>query len=766
MKLGAQGCLEVLMARAVAKVGKLRLKEILGLRFRLRTGLPGPKAVNNGSDKRKFVPHSYGSLLRPIARLTGLDGIIPAQYYTSTISLIGTAQYPRRGFERAETKPIGREINKEMLAKGNLVPGHPASLNNPFTVTTIELDYGLSPNGGSHASHPCSLAQWLYLNYSGRNPVKLARDSFSPFRRYRPSRGDLIDQVWAFSWPYIHSINPISPFMSHSSMQENIPSADPRPEEVEARSKVGQEAGQFDVTVIGSGIGAMSFASIAARLSNQRVLLLERNEKPGGLTHEFQRPPGYQWDVGLHYVGQMGYDQMGRRLMDFLTQGRLDWRPLPDPFEVFQYPDWSFTVPFEQSAYQRKLQGQFPEESEAIEGYFKDLVKAAAWMSFHMARKVLPGWLHFLSGAFKGYGKHLALMRTREYMERQFADPKLRALLTSQWMDLGLPPGQSAFGIHALVVSSYLQGAYYPSGGAEKIAQHILPAIEEAGGRCRTQQEVRQILTEGQKATGVETTYTDENGNKQTAYYYAPVVVSDIGAETTFLHLLPESVDLPWREQIRNFPYGLSAVVLYLGLKETPATIGVRGENHWLFTGYDHDEMMNQAGETLEGNPPYAFLSFPSMKDPEAIYHTAEVMLLMDYEAFRKAIGDRGLENAEVYHAAKDKIASGLLDLVEAKLPGFKALVEYQEVATPFTMEHFTGRPLGSIYGVPAVPERYSQPWMEIETPVQGLYLTGSDVASMGVMGAAMGGVLTYGKVHGMQAFRKAWDLIKEKPSK
>jgi all-trans-retinol 13,14-reductase len=34
------------------------------------------------------------------------------------------------------------------------------------------------------------------------------------------------------------------------------------------------------------------------------VLILERHYTAGGFTHTFTRP-GYEWDVGLHYIGEV-----------------------------------------------------------------------------------------------------------------------------------------------------------------------------------------------------------------------------------------------------------------------------------------------------------------------------------------------------------------------------------------------------------------------------------------------------------------------------
>jgi phytoene dehydrogenase-like protein len=51
------------------------------------------------------------------------------------------------------------------------------------------------------------------------------------------------------------------------------------------------------------------------------------------------------------------------------------------------------------------------------------------------------------------------------------------------------------------------------------------------------------------------------------------------------------------------------------------------------------------------------------------------------------------------YESAKDRLTRALLDLVERHHPGFGDLVEYAELATPLTFEHFTAAPSGAIYG-------------------------------------------------------------------
>ena len=97
----------------------------------------------------------------------------------------------------------------------------------------------------------------------------------------------------------------------------------------------------------------------------------------------------------------------------------------------------------------------------------------------------------------------------------------------------------------------------------------------------------------------------------------------------------------------------------------------------------------------------------------------------------------------EDYESAKNRMTKALLDLIERHHPGFGDLVEYSELGTPLTFEYFTAAPSGTIYGYPATPEKYSKAWLGPRTPIRNLYLTGSDVALLGIMGALMGGVVT-----------------------
>jgi phytoene dehydrogenase-like protein len=136
-----------------------------------------------------------------------------------------------------------------------------------------------------------------------------------------------------------------------------------------------------------------------------------------------------------------------------------------------------------------------------------------------------------------------------------------------------------------------------------------------------------------------------------------------------------------------------------------------------------------------------AFLSFPSFKDPEAKAHTGEIITFVSYDYFKKWSKERWKNRGEDYEAVKQEIAERMLNFIEGKYPGFKEMVDFYELSTPLTTEHFTLHRNGEIYGMHTTPDRLLKDWNQVKTPIKNLYLTGTDAAVLGVAGAFTGGV-------------------------
>ncbi len=513
----------------------------------------------------------------------------------------------------------------------------------------------------------------------------------------------------------------------------------------------------YDCIVIGSGIGGLAAAGLLARVADKRVLVLEKHIEPGGLTHVFRRD-GASWDVGVHYVGDMGPEDEIFKYFDYLSGGELKWNRMPHGFDRFVYPGVDFTVPSDPDEYRDKLIQSFPNEERAIRRYFRDIQRACRWYVLRMTRGMMPSFVAPVLSLIEKLTGRTATGTTGAYLNQHFRSPELRALLASQWGDYGLPPSRSAFAMHALVINSYLNGAWFPADGSARIARTIERTIERAGGAVRVGQEVVEILVEDGRAVGVRV-IDRRSPNPKEVVYRAPTVISNIGAGLTFEKLLPTEgkvgkLTAQSREVVRSAGPGSSSISVYLRLKDSPRTIGVEGENLWVYRSLDHDSIAaNVDAHLFQGRPDGAFVSFPSIKAGDENHHTAEILTFVDPTKFAEWRGLPREERGADYAALKQRVGEGLIKLADSAAPGFADLVERFEVSTPLTVEHFTSHPEGTFYGIPATPARYHAHPVGPRTPIPGLLLSGQDAASLGVAGALMGGVAAASVVLGSRGY-------------
>lgn len=518
---------------------------------------------------------------------------------------------------------------------------------------------------------------------------------------------------------------------------------------------------KYDAIIIGSGIGALTLASILSKLNNKKVLIFEKHWKGGGQTHEFKRKGKFRWDVGLHYVGQMGKGESGKAFFDYVTDKKLKWNKIPSPFERFIFPDFTFEVPDNNKDFQSKLIEMFPHEKKSIERYFKDLKKATRWSSFYFMSKLFPIPFSNIFNLIASLDEKLALSTVKEYLDRNFKNEKLKAILVAQWGDYGLTPKDASFAMHSMLVTHFINGAYFPEGGSGEIFKTILPIIEKNAGKIITSAEVTEIIIKNNEAIGVKVKQKIEN-TFQEKEYYAPIIISDIGVLNTYNKLIPQTVEIPFREYIKNFKKGCSVVITFIGFKDDPRKIGLESKNYWMYEGYNPDEDIKN--QDLVKNKIYqAYLSLPSLKDSTATNHTAEILTFMEYDYFEKWKNQEWLKRDEEYYSIKEKIGNNLVDFVEKHFDGFKDLIEYKEVSTPLTMEFFTNWENGAMYGIPSTPERYKKDWMGVKTPIKNLYMTGTDASGAGIMGAMFGGIATASILNGYFGIFKVMRAIFKK---
>jgi all-trans-retinol 13,14-reductase len=501
--------------------------------------------------------------------------------------------------------------------------------------------------------------------------------------------------------------------------------------------------GGWDAIVIGSGIGGLSCAAMLARHAHQRVLVLERHYTAGGFTHVFHRP-GYEWDVGVHYVGEVQRPgSFLRRVFDHLSDGVLAWEDLGEVYDQIIIGNDVYDFVRGREGFRAAMKDYFPAQRDAIDRYLEQVRAAVRASRRFFFEKALPPTLARLVGGYlRGPAEPFARATVGDVLTQLTPDARLRGVLAAQWGDYGLPPGQASFFMHALLVGHYMSGGAYPVGGSSQIAATILPGIERAGGAVITSADVARVVIERGRAVGVRLVDGEEIRARR--------VISDAGRAVTFGRLLtPEEATTAGQPPtlFGIAPSG-SHLALYVGLKKTAADLDLRRPNQWVYPDHDHDLNVARYMADPDAPLPVAYLSFPSAKDPDFERRhpgraTIDVISFAPWQWFKHWDGSPWKKRGADYESFKAQLAERLMAALLSRCPQIEGHVDHAELSTPVSTKHFAGHPEGELYGLSHSPARFAARQLRVHTGVKGLYLTGADVCTAGVGGALMGGLLT-----------------------
>jgi all-trans-retinol 13,14-reductase len=515
-------------------------------------------------------------------------------------------------------------------------------------------------------------------------------------------------------------------------------------------------AADYDAIVIGSGMGGLTTAALLSELG-WKVCVLEQHYTAGGYTHSYDRA-GYEWDVGVHYIGDVGTKTRTRRMFDFLSDGKLEWAPMDDEYDRFYIGDRVFCARAGKQAFRDNLVAQFPHEEQAIDQYMHLLSGVGGALSILGMERVAKPWQRLVSTPYRKWKTPAHIYRnTYEVLSELTDDQDLIATICGQWGDMGLPPKQSAFLVHAMIARHYLYGGYYPVGGSWRIADSIIPKIQKGGGEVFTYARVKRILIGDGAVTGVEM----EDGHR----IECPCVVSSAGIDNTFNHLLPENVveETGYARSLEKVRPSIGHLGVYIGLQGTAEELGLPRTNFWIYPGNDYDAAVQEFLSDRNAPFPVVYISFPSAKDPDYLNRhpgtaTIEIVAPAPYQWFEKWKNETWGKRGEEYENFKAELGARLMRHLYDKLPQLEGRVDYYEISTPVSTEWFSAYRHGELYGLDHTPERLQQDWLGPRTRIPGLWLTGQDTLTCGVTGAMMAGMLTTTAMVGM---RKMTPLMK-----
>jgi phytoene desaturase len=461
-------------------------------------------------------------------------------------------------------------------------------------------------------------------------------------------------------------------------------------------------------SIVGAGIAGVA-AAIRLRAAGASVTVFDQNNYVGGKLAECSMQ-GYRFDMGPSLFTMPQFIEelfacAGAKMEDYFS-----YQQEEIICKYFFEDSTVFTAYSDKTKYIAEACRVFDVEPEALITYFdKSAMKYDRTRSIFLERS-LHRWSTYLRrDTLKGLMAmpKLDLLQSLHQINRKaFRDPRLVQIFDRYATYNGSTPYRTP-GIMSLI--PHLEqniGTYYPHGGMISIPRALHRLAEDMGVQFRLNTKVDQIMTEGNKVTGVRV------GSSVAA---ADRVICNADMFSAYRYLLPQ-VKAP--EKAMQQERSSSGIIFYWGVKKAFPSLQL----HNIFFASDYRKEFDWISEGGEWHQdPTIYLNITSKCDTHDAPEGCENWFILinvparageDWkhwtEVMRKAVIDK------LSRLLKEDIAN---------------LIECEDVLTPDLIESRTSSHLGALYGS-ASNDRMAAfvRHPNFHADIQGLYFCGGSV--------------------------------------
>lgn len=471
---------------------------------------------------------------------------------------------------------------------------------------------------------------------------------------------------------------------------------------------------KYDAIIIGSGIGGLTAGAILAK-NGKKVLLLEKNNKPGGYASSFAKG-NFTFETSLHLIS----GAVCTAIKNILEKsGVTEELEVLKPSYTYRsiFPNHDISVPQNDlHKYIDILVREFPNEKDNIIKLFKkmllvfcDINKSYASATSH------PNLDYYASISYSD-------------MLSEFTNNlKLKSIIAQLWPYYGLPPTQMIASYFCFLWSDYMYtGAYYPKGGSQTISNKFVDVIKKNSGDVILNTEVKEIIVKRGTAKGV---YTKNKGA-----FFADSIISNASSYETF-HKLIKAQNLPTSllGGFKGLIPSISAYGVYLGLNTNLKNKGITDYEIFVNPSYNINDHFKAGCNVDFKNASLCLTIYPSLNTDvnQSRCSILAIGCLSGYDFWKKL-------SKKQYKEKKLRLADILIKRSEKIIPNLSSYIKVMEIATPLTCEKYTGNYKGAIYGwVPSISQN-ANPILKVKTPIQGLYLASAWTRLLAGIGGAM----------------------------
>lgn len=446
---------------------------------------------------------------------------------------------------------------------------------------------------------------------------------------------------------------------------------------------------KYDAIVIGAGMSGLA-AAIRLAMYDKKVCILEKHTISGGLNSYYQRAKR-PFDVGLHAM--TNFVQKGTKaapMTKLLKQLRIPYESLElseQNYSKISFPEHELSFSNDLELLLEEIQNKFPDQ---IDGFNKLLTKIREFNEVALDNETVMA---------------------KDVVSHYISDPSLLEMIFCPLLIYGSAwENDMDFSQFVIMFKSiFLEGFCRPKNGVRTVINLLLEKLQSVGGEIHFRTEVAAIRTKNNCVSEIETSKGE--------IYQAPVVLSSMGYPETMKKLSEYSDYSP---RVGKMTFTESIMLLDKKPKEmgNDATIIFYNNRPQYLYRKPSDIFDNQS----------AVVCFPNnFKHDDYEDGWIRITNMANYELWKE------LERSE-YLKQKENVFNDSLALAKKLIPKFDANILVKDTFSPTTIERYTGHFGGTVYGSPDKSR-------DGKTPIQGLYLIGTDQGFLGIVGSMLSGI-------------------------
>jgi phytoene dehydrogenase-like protein len=448
------------------------------------------------------------------------------------------------------------------------------------------------------------------------------------------------------------------------------------------------------VLVIGGGLSGIAAAIRIARFS-LNVQVLEQHSRLGGLNSYFYRNK-VLYETGLHAI--TNYAETGDKqapLNRLLRQLKLKRKE----FSLCQQYKSKIDFHGHETLYFSNQPELFDGEIQAKFPHIHD--------KFIQLKKFIEIFDPFTVSPFRS---------AKQYLLELFGDPLFVDMLMCPLMFYGssyendMDLNQFAIMFRAI----YMEGMFRPKGTIKDFLDTLVSHYESMGGTIKTNCRVKRIIHAGNKVTGVELT----SGEIIECSY----ILSTIGSDETRALMDPLGQTPPPADKRLGF------IETIYELQEN-STSTLPDDTTIIF--YNTAKTFQYRSPTDYLDPSSGVICFPGSFSGLPLKKNKEIRSthLADFSRWKKLSTDPA-----AYLAKKRQAAIESRNVLETIVGNFTNDIVFENTFTPVTIERYTSKHKGAIYGNPVKIK-------DGNIGYDNLFIAGTDQGFLGIVGSMLSGV-------------------------